>query len=177
VQQSLSRPQSQLHLGASVPLAFACSLFRIYRALLGKAALETAASVADMAMAVSAAPARLSFPLDSSSSPSAYTAFSSSSPLLDSSSGSAPDAPTADSSSYPGVFLLGIFLPSLAVALLILYLHWSMRRYGVIRCPDSCFALFRRRQQDEQKAAAATREAAAAAGRRLHAPLLADSIL
>ena len=127
-----------------------------------------------------AAGAALSSPLESSPplpSPP-YVAFSSSSALPDSSSGPASDAATADSSSYPSVFLLGIFLPSLAVGLLIAYLHWAMRRYGRLRCPDGCFALLRR-QREKQAAVAATREAErsaeAAGSRRMQTPLLADS--
>ena len=62
----------------------------------------------------------------------------SSSPLLPSSStGPFPDPPTEDSTEYPQIFLLAIFLPSLFVGLLIAYLHYSMRKYNELRLPFS----------------------------------------
>lgn len=52
-----------------------------------------------------------------------------------SSSSSLPDPDPSDATTYPTIFLLAIFLPSLALAACFYYAHWSVKHYGEIRIP------------------------------------------
>ena len=66
--------------------------------------------------------------LSSSPSPSAFNDSSSSSGISD-------DPASLDSTEYPTVFLLAIFLPALAVGALFVYFHYAMRHWGELRWP------------------------------------------
>ena len=52
-----------------------------------------------------------------------------------SSGGTGGDADSLDSSDYPTVFLLAIFLPALAVGAVFLYFHYAMKHWGELRWP------------------------------------------
>ena len=91
----------------------------------------------------------------SSSSSSAWIASSST-------TGPSVDPLSDDSSDYPTIFLLAIFLPSTFVGLVIAYLHYSMRTHGELRWPAAWKAAGRRgavqqqQQQQQQHQASAT---------------------
>jgi len=52
-----------------------------------------------------------------------------------SSTGLSDDPVSLDSTEYPTVFLLAIFLPALAVGAVFVYLHYAMRHWGELRWP------------------------------------------
>ena len=62
-----------------------------------------------------------------------------------SSSGGSDDDVSLDATEYPTVFLLAIFLPALAVGVVFLYFHYSLRHWGELRWPWSAFGAKRRR--------------------------------
>ena len=107
----------------------------------------------------------------STASPSlSSSSFASTSPLdssassSSSSSGLPSDPSTADSSEYPQVFLLAIFLPSLCVGLAILYAHYSMRTYNQLRWPCTRTAAEQSRRKGKARGGEGSIEASGLSG-------------
>ena len=55
--------------------------------------------------------------------------------LSSSSGGAGEDPASLDSTEYPTVFLLAIFVPAVVVGALFVYFHYAMRHWGELRWP------------------------------------------